>query len=757
MDDMTSNDLPRSGRRFRAHPALLGSAAVAALAVLALLAVAIRTLSDGSAGGEAPPAAATRPDAGGEQVIALTALVDLTDLTAPIGPAAAAPGTAPARADPTALAFAPHEGTAAASALAPARAAYASAIAAFDGGAYALAAQRFAAAAESGGPLREMARLRQAQMLVADDQREQAAPLFAAVIAGDALPTALRSIALTEAASNLNALHRGGAAIPLLWLVDMAPGVDTGTRAGARWQIAQIRRDQQDPAWVDDARAALALSIRFSGATEALTALTEAGAAVPPLTAALVRYRAYHNEEAGRLLATALMDTAHPLSAADAGMAWFYLGALQERASDTDNALADYALSVALAPAGPLADDALYWRALIYADRGNISAEAAEFDRLARGYPNSAFAAEARLRAAVDLGRAGRVAEALTRLEAITNGPSSTEAAAAARWHEVFRSASPGSTAMALSAATYAPTSFGAILERTRLDAALPLPASALAERAGGSADAAAIPGWIEATFGPRVDAASIASTASTDADTRALGFELVAAGDTSVGRTLLFDTLDALADRPYDLLAFAGDAAAAGLYDLQIAAASTLLAPLTGPQRLQAPPALLRLAYPAPYAAETAAAVQENNLPALLLLALVRQESAFNARAGSSAGAYGLAQIMPGTAADVARQLGLPAPDTAALGDPALSLRLGARYLADQLAAFDGNPVAALAAYNGGPGNARRWLEAQAPRNADGYAWTVDFGETRRYLEQVLTNYAWYRYIYAGAPLAIR
>ena len=79
------------------------------------------------------------------------------------------------------------------------------------------------------------------------------------------------------------------------------------------------------------------------------------------------------------------------------------------------------------------------------------------------------------------------------------------------------------------------------------------------------------------------------------------------------------------------------------------------------------------------------------------------------------------------------------------------------ARYLADETKAFDGNIVAAVSAYNAGGGNAKRWLGAQSPKNIDGYRWTVDFSETRLYIERVLSNYAWYRYIYAGTPLAVR
>lgn len=68
------------------------------------------------------------------------------------------------------------------------------------------------------------------------------------------------------------------------------------------------------------------------------------------------------------------------------------------------------------------------------------------------------------------------------------------------------------------------------------------------------------------------------------------------------------------------------------------------------------------------------------------------------------------------------------------------------------QIERFDGNVLPALAAYNAGPGAAQRWLDSQALPGAEGYLFAVEFAETRRYLERVLENYAWYRHLYAGA-----
>ena len=102
------------------------------------------------------------------------------------------------------------------------------------------------------------------------------------------------------------------------------------------------------------------------------------------------------------------------------------------------------------------------------------------------------------------------------------------------------------------------------------------------------------------------------------------------------------------------------------------------------------------------------------------LFLRLVGQESSFNPDAVSSKGASGLAQLMPGTAAE----LGVDP------SDPIQNLRGGARYLRQQLDAF-GDPVLALAAYNAGPGAVRK------------YGGVPPFAETQNYISRILGDYS--------------
>jgi soluble lytic murein transglycosylase len=130
--------------------------------------------------------------------------------------------------------------------------------------------------------------------------------------------------------------------------------------------------------------------------------------------------------------------------------------------------------------------------------------------------------------------------------------------------------------------------------------------------------------------------------------------------------------------------------------------------------------------------------------------LAIARQESEFDSRAKSRADARGLMQLLPRTARAVARKQRIPYRKSM-LWEPAYNMVLGAHYLAERVAASDGSYVLAIASYNAGPGNVRKWLEAQGtPRkNVAGMLhWieSIPFGETRNYVQRVLENLQIYR-----------
>lgn len=120
------------------------------------------------------------------------------------------------------------------------------------------------------------------------------------------------------------------------------------------------------------------------------------------------------------------------------------------------------------------------------------------------------------------------------------------------------------------------------------------------------------------------------------------------------------------------------------------------------------------------------------------LLMAVARRESAFNPHARSHAGALGLMQLMPGTARDVARKVGINLKNSEAVLDPAINIELGSRYLASLMERYGDNRILALAAYNAGPHRVDRWLdETHTP--FDVFIESIPFYETREYVQAVL------------------
>ena len=135
-------------------------------------------------------------------------------------------------------------------------------------------------------------------------------------------------------------------------------------------------------------------------------------------------------------------------------------------------------------------------------------------------------------------------------------------------------------------------------------------------------------------------------------------------------------------------------------------------------------------------------AAAQQWQLDESILFALVRQESRFMPEARSRAGAAGLMQIMPATARWVAREISMRPFKAQMLLQPDVNLLMGTYYFRRILADL-GHPLLAVAAYNAGPGRARRW-RGERPLEGAVYAETIPFNETRDYVKKVFTN-AWF------------
>jgi soluble lytic murein transglycosylase len=158
------------------------------------------------------------------------------------------------------------------------------------------------------------------------------------------------------------------------------------------------------------------------------------------------------------------------------------------------------------------------------------------------------------------------------------------------------------------------------------------------------------------------------------------------------------------------------------------------------------------RRLYPTYYWGEISRAAQDFGLDPNLVLAIIRQESAFDETALSRAGARGLMQVMPATGRQMARKLRLRRFSKEDLWDPTTSIRLGARHLADHFRYFrssrDRRFGLALSAYNAGLDVARKWSGRLPVHDMDEFVESIPYRETRNYVKLVYRNYQVYSYL---------
>jgi soluble lytic murein transglycosylase len=165
---------------------------------------------------------------------------------------------------------------------------------------------------------------------------------------------------------------------------------------------------------------------------------------------------------------------------------------------------------------------------------------------------------------------------------------------------------------------------------------------------------------------------------------------------------------------------------------------------------------AVLRLVHPLPYGALIHAEATRRRVDPALAAALIRQESRFTADAVSGAGARGLMQLMPATAAALARSEGRRW-SPALLDDPTVNVALGMRHLAGELARWPA-PAYALAAYNAGGTRVARWRTRRGHDDPELFTERIPFVETREYVRTILRTRALYARLWGdlgalGAP----
>lgn len=433
-----------------------------------------------------------------------------------------------------------------------------------------------------------------------------------------------------------------------------------------------------------------------------------------------------------------------------AEIAWFDLG-------DPRQAIAIYQQFVASDSGNPKAPEALYSAGRASELNGDLPGSASLYISVADGYPSSALASGAAFRAGLAQYRLGDLAgSTLLFRRAGDLAQSGEDRAAAAFWagKALSEQGNPEEARLAWSSAAASdPTGFYAERAADVLAGRRPFDSAGLFEfPADLGPERARAEDWLRSSF------AIVGQDPLSE-----IGASLAADPRVARGRELLDLGLYDQARPEFESLRtdYSGDAEATyrlmhlyldlGLYDLAIRASRQVLdlagfddaGTFTGPRYFN----LIRFG---PYFGDLILPeALDRDLDGLFLFSVVRQESLFQGAATSSASARGLMQVIPSTGAQIAAELGWPPGYTEAdLHRPIVSVRFGTYYLARQRDSFGGDLLTALAAYNGGPGNAAVWVE-RAGGDPDLLVEVIGFQETRTYLRTIYEVFNIYRALY--------
>lgn len=155
------------------------------------------------------------------------------------------------------------------------------------------------------------------------------------------------------------------------------------------------------------------------------------------------------------------------------------------------------------------------------------------------------------------------------------------------------------------------------------------------------------------------------------------------------------------------------------------------------------------KLMYPVEYQEEINISAQAFEVDPHLIMAIIRVESNFRPEVSSHKGAYGLMQLMPDTAKWMVDDGHFQPQFLERLEEPAVNIHMGSWYIGQLLHQFNDNPVAAIAAYNAGPGRVEGWLQEKKWDGKVQHIENIPFGETRHYVQRVLYYYDKYKQIH--------
>jgi soluble lytic murein transglycosylase len=563
-----------------------------------------------------------------------------------------------------------------------------------------------------------------ARALFGDGKGEEAARHWDALLASADVPNSLKHevygqrVAAARSSGDGTGLEH--------WLSLLAGGGD----AGARFELATRARDGGDlTAFGDQLRAVVAEVPSSIYALRAADALREAGLSVNAGEAGLTYYRHREYAEARDVLAAGLQEPG--ITPAQQTFRAFYLAASYEDDGQLEEAVVWYDQAAAFDPSSPYAHRSRYWAARATEALGDSAGASARYLALVTGGPAGEFTAESAFRAGYTLLRDGN------------------PGAAVAAWDQLGVANSPrglywkGRAYRVIGDLTSADASFSAAIAGDALDFFSLQAARELGRAADVDVSYKPLP-QVPATDWDAMAASLFPGRTVTPWEPRTAAAELIAVGLHDRAASVILEAAQG-ADS-YVVYELMREAKVAGMPDVAARLAVRLRTGL-GLTWEDAPKDLLRLAYPVDYVELLDGHAREYGIDPLFLAALVRQESFWDASAGSVAGALGLTQVIPPTGEAIAQSLGVDF-ETDDLFRPAVSLLFGANYISGQLRSL-GSPYRALAAYNAGPGHAVRWADAAGGGGPADFAEAVDFSETQGYVIAVMEHYAHYQLAY--------
>ena len=600
---------------------------------------------------------------------------------------------------------------------------------------------------DSGRPAVAYAYLDRARILLELDRPRAAAGSAKAGISQD-IPFAARPTFLLMIAQSFE--RDGDFDEAVSWyrvLAELSPSGSDAAFALSRITALEILQD--NPLYREEL---LTLLGRYPATGVALSELAKAiarGEAIPPVVQGLIYYRHNDYSQAEPHFREQIVLEPNGLASAEA---YYYLAAIQEARGELEEALNNYAIATELNPDSFIADDALWWRARILEQSGRLQEAEGLLTRILDQYRNSSWAAKAAFRRGMLPYVDQRYAEAAAFWEkGLLTVTGWSERQSLALWQ---------GKALLMAGDDAAGRPILAELARINEDDYYGIRALSLLAGNHGQPRAILEP---EINLEPDFDWEAAESWLALETGRRVVEFgwpsdlrwaraqELWLVGRGSQADVEAFSLMESYAQDPIAMYTMSQKLATQGRLAMSARAGQRLLRFLNLNPNQGLPRALLSLSYPPAFGTSAELYAVSVDVSPLLLLALVRQESFFNPRAQSPAGALGLSQVLPSTGRSIAADLNLLDFSVDQLLHAELNLRFGAYYLAEQLGSFDAELYLAFAAYNAGPGAANRWRETPGAADGDIFLEAVEFRETQLYIEFVAENYAIYRYLYAG------